>query len=97
MRGEYRPFEVLLSSEIDAMLRRLLLAVMIGLALAPCGTAEAVAPPEHGPAPFLQGPIYGFGMPSQRWSWRGTQYRSYSVFHRGFYNDRYDWSYRRGY
>lgn len=76
--------------------RRWLWAVMLSWAMLAAESAVAIHPGSP-PAAFPRGPIYGFGMPSQRWSWRGTQYRSYSVFHRGFYNDRYDWSYRRGY
>jgi hypothetical protein len=41
--------------------------------------------------------VYGFGVPSSRWGWYGVHYRGRVLLHRGFYGDRAQWTYRRGY
>ena len=40
---------------------------------------------------------YGFGVPTYSWGWFGVKYRPAVTCHRGYYDDFYQWGYRRGY
>ena len=73
---------------------------LLAVVLACTSTAEAkrcyrpsVVTPPPAPAP----PVYGFPGPSFRWGWFGVNYRPRMAHHKGYYNDFWEWGYRRGY
>lgn len=40
---------------------------------------------------------YGFGVPTYNWGYFGVHYRPSNHVHTGYYDDYYQWGYRRGY
>ncbi len=40
---------------------------------------------------------YGFGVPTYNWGYFGVHYRPSNYVHTGYYEDYYQWGYRRGY
>lgn len=68
-------------------------------AATPQGSSAGIPTPYRCPGAPQVAPWYGygFGVPTYSWGWFGVKYRPAVTCHRGYYDDFYQWGYRRGY